>query len=71
MSKHPIDHDRRRGDAKVAQKYAKIEREVAGEASDPKVQAMNKGARAGEKTPGAGKSRMKAFLKIERESADS
>lgn len=71
MSKHPIDHDRKRNDAKVAQKYAKIEREAAGEAADPKVKAMTKGARASENTPKAGKSRMKAFLKIEREGADS
>jgi len=71
MSKHPIDHDRKRDDAKVAQKYAKIEREAAGEAGDPKVQAMTKGARASENTPAASKSRLKAFLKIEREHADS
>ena len=71
MSKHPIDHDRKRDDAKVAQKYAKIERKAAGEATDPKVKAMTKGARTSENTPEAGKSRMKAFLKIDREGADS
>ena len=71
MSKHPIDHDRKRDDAKVAEKYAKIERKAAGESADPKVQAMSKGARAAENTADAGKARLKAFLKIEREGADS
>ncbi len=29
MSKHPIDHDRNRDDARVAKQYARIEREQA------------------------------------------
>jgi len=69
MSKHPIDHDRDRDDAKVAKEYARIEREKGGDADDPKVKAMTKAAHADEpETSGA---RLKAFLKIDREKDDS
>lgn len=63
MSKHPIDHDRKRDDAKVAKEYARIEREQGEELSDPKVQKMTR-ARAGDE---ATDSRMRAYLKIDRE----
>ena len=69
MSKHPIDHDRARDDAKVAKEYARIEREKDGGASDPKVKAMTKAAQSG--TPDTEAARLKAFLKIEREKSDS
>ncbi len=36
------DHDRARDDAKVAKEYARIEREQADKATDPKVKAMVK-----------------------------
>lgn len=69
MSKHPIDHDRDRDDAKVAKEYARIEREKAGDSDDPKVRAMTKAAHA--KEPEVADSRLKAFLKIDREKGDS
>ena len=67
MSKHPIDHDRQRDDAQVARQYSRIEREKAGDLSDPKVRAMTK---AGHETE-APDARLKAFLKIDREQDDS
>jgi len=69
MSKHPIDHDRARDDAKVAKEYARIERQQDGGASDPKVRAMTKAAQAD--IDDAEAARLKAFLKIEREKRDS
>ena len=69
MSKHPIDHDRTRDDSKVAEKYSRIEREKAGDLTDPKVRAMTK---AGHKTePKAADARLRAFLKIDQEQDDS
>ena len=69
MSKHPIDHDRARDDAKVAKEYARIEREKGDDAKDPKVKAMTKAAHADEaETKDA---RVKAFLKIDREKGES
>ena len=65
MSKHPIDHDRDRDDAKVAKEYARIEREKDGGVQDPKVRAMTKAAHAVE--PEADDARLKAFLKIDRQ----
>jgi hypothetical protein len=67
MTKHPIDHDRARDDAKVAKQYGRIERENADDQTDPKVRAMAKAERAAE-DPAA---RLKAFLKIDREQDDS
>ena len=67
MSKHPIDHDRARDDAKVARQYSRIEREQADELTDPKVRAMT---RAGHETE-APDARLRAFLKIDREHGDS
>jgi hypothetical protein len=69
MSKHPIDHDRDRDDAKVAKEYARIEREKGSGADDPRVRAMTKAAHADE--PEANDARIKAFLKIDREKRDS
>ena len=69
MSKHPIDHDRTRDDGKVAKEYSRIERESAEDISDPKVRAMTKAAHKSE--DGSLGSRMKAFLKIDREKSDS
>ncbi|HSF94904.1 MAG TPA: hypothetical protein VLA52_07740 [Thermohalobaculum sp.] len=68
MSKHPIDHDRDRDDAKVAKEYARIEREK-GDIKDPKVRAMTKAGHAAE--PEADDARLKAFLKIDREKGES
>ena len=69
MSKHPIDHDRARDDSKVAEQYSRIEREKADDLTDPKIRAMTKA------TPEAGaeadESRLRAFLKIDREQDDS
>ncbi len=67
MSKHPIDHDRARDDAKVAKQYSRIEREQADDLTDPKVRAMTK---AGHETE-APDARLRAFLKIDREQDDS
>ena len=67
MPKHPLDHDRSRDDSKVAGQYSRIERENAGDQTDPKVRAMTKTERTAE----ASDARLKAFLKIEREQADS
>ena len=73
MSKHPIDHDRDRDDSKVAEQYSRIEREKAGDLTDPKVRAMTRAA----PKPGAGtgaeadETRLRAFLKIDREQDDS
>ncbi len=69
MSKHPIDHDRARDDSKVAEQYSRIEREKADDLSDPKVRAMTKAAR--EAGAEAGETRLRAFLKIDREQDDS
>jgi len=67
MSKHPIDHDRARDDAKVAKQYSRIEREQADELTDPKVRAMTKAGQATE----APDARLRAFLKFDRERDDS
>jgi hypothetical protein len=67
MSKHPIDHDRARDDAKVAKQYSRIEREQASGLTDPKVRAMTKAGHATE----APDARLRAFLKIDREQDDS
>ncbi len=67
MSKHPIDHDRNRDDARVARQYARIEREQADDLTDPKVKTMS---RAGHDTE-APDARLRAFLKIDREQDDS
>lgn len=67
MSKHPIDHDRARDDAKVAKQYSRIEREQAGGLTDPKVRSM---IRTGDETE-APDARLRAFLKIGREQDDS
>jgi len=69
MSKHPIDHDRDRDDAKVAKEYARIEREQGNAAQDPKVKAMTRAAHAAEGE--ADDARIKAFLKIDRQKDDS
>lgn len=69
MSKHPIDHDRNRDDAKVAAEFARIEREQDAGASDPKVHAMAKGAHAHESR--AADARMKAFLKKDRQPSET
>jgi hypothetical protein len=71
MPKHPIDHDRGRAtaSAKVASEYARIERQQAGEKSDPKVRAMLKATPTD--APEADAARLRAFLKIEREQDDS
>ena len=66
MSKHPIDHDRARGDAKVARQYSRIEREQAAGLTDPKVRAMTKAGQEAEIPD----SRLTAFLKIDREQDD-
>ncbi len=68
MSKHPIDHDRARDDSKVAKQYSRIEREKAGDLSDPKVRAMTKVER--ETGAEADEARLRAFLKIDREQDD-
>lgn len=69
MSKHPIDHDRARDDSKVAKQYSRIDREKAEDMTDPKVRAMTKaGRKAG---AGADDTRLRAFLKIDREQDDS
>ncbi|MCH8167513.1 MAG: hypothetical protein IIC03_06240 [Proteobacteria bacterium] len=67
MSKHPIDHDRARDDAKVARQYSRIEREQADGLTDPGVRAMT---RAGHETE-APDARLRAFLKFDRERDDS
>ena len=67
MSKHPIDHDRARDDAKVAKQYSRIEREQADELTDPKVRAMTKAGQATE----APDARLRAFLKFDRKQDDS
>jgi len=67
MSKHPLDHDRSRDDSQVAKQYSRIARETADDLTDPKVRVMTKAERAAEVTD----TRLKAFLKIERERADS
>lgn len=67
MSKHPIDHDRTRDDAKVAKQYSRIRREKAADLTDPKVRAMTKAGHEEE----APDTRLKAFLKIAREGGDS
>jgi hypothetical protein len=67
MSKHPIDHDRARDDAKVARQFSRIEREQATGLSDPKVRAMTKAGHEAD-IPNV---RLKAFLKIDREQDDS
>lgn len=69
MSKHPIDHDRKRDDAKVAAEYARIEREKAAGTSDPKVRAMAKGAHADETV--ANGARLQAFLKKDRQPSET
>ncbi len=69
MNKHPIDHDRARDDAKVARQYSRIEREKADDLTDPKVRAMTRAApEAGTETD---ETRLRAFLKIDREQDDS
>jgi hypothetical protein len=65
MTRHLIDHDRARDDAKVAKEYARIEREQADETTDPKVRAMTRGAHADEAA--ADDARVKQFLKIDRQ----
>ena len=67
MRKHPIDHDRARDDAKVAEQYSRIERETADALTDPRVRAMTK---AGHETE-APDVRLRAFLKFDRERDDS
>ena len=67
MSKHPIDHDRARDDAKVVKQYSRIEREQAGDLTDPKVRAMTKAGRETE----AADARLRAFLKFDRKQDDS
>ena len=69
MSKHPIDHDRDRDDAKVTKEYARIEREKGDAVQDPKVKAMTKAPHAAEAE--ADDARLKAFLKIDRQKDDS
>jgi hypothetical protein len=63
MSKHQIDHDRARDNAKVAKQYSRIEREQADDLTDPRVRAMTK---AGHKTE-APDARLRTFLKFDRE----
>ena len=67
MNKHPIDHHRARDDAKVARQYTRIERETAGDLTDPRVRAMTR-AGHGTEAPDA---RLRAFLKFARERDDS
>ena len=71
MPKNPIDHNRGRAaaSAKVASKYARIERQQASEQSDPKVRAMTRTTPT--PSPEADAARLRAFLKIEREQDDS
>jgi hypothetical protein len=69
MSKNPIDHDHDRDDAKVAKEYSRIEREQADEAADPKVKAMTKAAHGDEAA--TSDTRLKKFLKIDRETGES
>jgi len=69
MSKNLIDHDHERDDAKVAKEYSRIEREQAGDATDPKVQAMTKAAHSDEAA--TSDTRLKKFLKIDRETRES
>jgi hypothetical protein len=69
MGKHPIDHDHERDDAKVAKEYSRIQREQAEDATDPKVQAMTKAAHKDE--PATTDTRLKKFLKIDREAGES
>lgn len=64
MSKHPLDHDHARDDAKVAKEYARIEREQAAGLTDPKVLRMTKDARKDEDKAAA--ARVTQFLKIDR-----
>ncbi len=66
MSKHPIDHDRARDDSKVARQYSRIEREISDDLTDPGVRAMTKAGHAAE----AGDTRLRAFLKFDREHDD-
>jgi hypothetical protein len=65
MPKHPIDHDRARGDAKVAKEYARIERQQDAGTQDPKVRAMTKAGHSAEGE--ADDARLKAFLKMDRQ----
>lgn len=67
MTKHPLDHNRNRDDAKVVRQYSRIERESADDQTDPKIRAMAKAERAAEKS----NARLKAFLKIDRKQVDS
>jgi len=67
MSKHPIDHDRARNDAKVAKEYARIDREQAEDVTDPKVRQMTREAHRDEGK--ADSARVQKFLKIDREKA--
>ena len=67
MSKHPIDHDRARDDAKVARQYSRIEREIADELTDPRVRAMTRAGHENE----APHARLRTFLKFDRERDDS
>lgn len=69
MGKHPIDHDHERDDAKVAKEYSRIERQHASGATDPKVKAMTKAAHKDE--PATQGTRVKKFLKIDREGGES
>jgi hypothetical protein len=67
MSKHPIDHDRARDDAKVTRQYSRIEREQANDLTDPRVRALTRAAHVTE----APDARLRAFLKFDREQDDS
>ncbi len=66
MSKHPLDHDHARDDAKAATEYARIAREQADDLTDPKVLQMTKDARKDEGQ--AAGARVSQFLKIGRKS---
>ena len=69
MSKHPIDHDHVRDNSQVAKQYSRIERETADKLTDPKVRAMAKAGHSDEAATEA--TRLRAFVKIDREQGDS
>lgn len=68
MSKHPIDHGKNGDDAKVAEEYARIEREQAEPIADPKVKAMTKATHKDEDKASA--ARLKKFLEIDKKKSE-
>ena len=68
MGKHPIDHADEGEEAKVAEEYTRIERERAEPITDPKVKALTRAAHRDE--PKAAATRLKKFVKIEREKTE-